>query len=161
MELVEFWSCLDKAGFFTLWRICQMGDSTSMVKHKDAATLHQIFKDYVEDETTIFIDWWPSYIGLLGVNGYKHYTVNHSEHFVETKPREMTRHEEEEAIRIIVNDFEEAGDDAMDDEEQQDEKVVDVHTQKVEMTLAWSQTRTGQSTHQSSPSEHWSGNVPI
>ena len=38
------------------------------------------------------------------------------------------------AIRIIVNDFGEAGDDAMDDEERPEEKVVDVHTQKVERT---------------------------
>ena len=29
----------------------------------------------------------------------------------------MTREEEREAIKIIVNDFEEAGDDAMDDDE--------------------------------------------
>ena len=46
----------------------------------------------------------------------------------------MTREEEREAIKIIVNDFEEAGDDAMDDDETIVEKLVDVNTQKIERT---------------------------
>ena len=51
-----------------------------MVRHKDAQTLQSIIKDYFADGTTVFTDGWPAYNGLNNVNGFKHYSVNHSEH---------------------------------------------------------------------------------
>ena len=103
-----------------------------MIRHKDADTLQGIIKEHVEKETTIFTDCWPSYNGLNGVNGYKHYNVNHSEHFVEQKPLQMSQAEERAAIQIVVNDFEDAGDDAFEDEGVVEQPMVSVNTQKIE-----------------------------
>ena len=60
-----------------------------MVRTKDAATLKQIIKDHVREKTTIFTDCWPSYNGLEKEKGFKHYSVNHSEHFVEVQQQQM------------------------------------------------------------------------
>ena len=105
-----------------------------MVRHKDSATLQSIIKDHVKEGTTIFTDCWPAYNGLNGVNGFKHYTVNHSENFVEKKPLQMSRDEEREAIRMVVTESEEAEDDAIDEEGIVEEILVFVHTQKIERT---------------------------
>ena len=103
-----------------------------MIRHKDAETLQAIIKEHVEDETTIFTDCWPSYNGLNGVNGYQHYNVNHSEHFVEQKHLQMSLAEERAAIQIVVNEFEDAGDDAFEDEGVVEQPMVSVNTQKIE-----------------------------
>ena len=48
------------------------------------------------------------------------------------KSLKMSPEEERWAIRIVVNEFDDAGDDAMDDDGVVDEKMVDVSTQKIE-----------------------------
>ena len=105
-----------------------------MVRYKDAETLQTIVKDHVKEDTIIFTDCWPSYNGLNGVNGEKHFNVNHSQNLVENKPLQMTREEDMEVIRIVVNEFEEAGDYAIDDDGIVEENEVNFHTQKVEMS---------------------------
>ena len=104
-----------------------------MVRHEDAQTLQSIIKDHVANGTTIFTDGWSSYNGLNKVNGFKHYSVNHSEHFVEMKTVIVTEQEEREAIEVAVREFEEGSDDAIDEGTVViEEKKERVHTQKVE-----------------------------
>ena len=104
-----------------------------MVRHKDAQTLQTIIKDHVADGTTIHTDGWPAYNGLNKVNGFKHYSVNHSEHFVEMKTLIVTEQEEREAIEVAAREFEEGNDDAIDEDTVViEEKKERVHTQKVE-----------------------------
>ena len=102
-----------------------------MIKHKDATTLQQLIKDHVEKESTIFTDCWPSYNGLDKVNEYKHYNVNHSQNFVETKPLQMTPEEEAQAIQNAVREFEICEDDPVDEDVVIEEPTTKVQTQKM------------------------------
>ena len=103
-----------------------------MVRNKDAVTLKQIIKDQVRDKTTIFTDCWPSYDGLEKMKGYKHYSVNHSEHFVEVQQHQIDHEEERVAIEAAVRNFIEAEDDAVDETRLVIDKQEIVHTQRIE-----------------------------
>ena len=86
-----------------------------MVRTKDATTLKRIIKDHVREKTTIFTDCWPSYNGLEKEKGFKHFSVNHSEHFVEVHQQQMDPEEEREAIETAVRHYIEADDEAVDE----------------------------------------------
>ena len=103
-----------------------------MVRSKDAATLKQIIKDHVRDKTTIFTDCWPSYNGLEMIKGYKHNSVNHSEHFVEVQQQQMDPEEERVAIETAVRNFIEAEDEAVDETRLVIDRQEIVHTQRIE-----------------------------
>ena len=52
------------------------------VEARNAETLLQVIKDYIESGTTIISDCWKAYQCLTS-EGYKHLTVNHSINFVD------------------------------------------------------------------------------
>jgi transposase-like protein len=52
------------------------------VENRSAETLVPIIQRYIRPGSIIHSDMWRSYAGLRDL-GYEHYTVNHSEHFVD------------------------------------------------------------------------------
>ncbi len=53
------------------------------VRRRNRATLWPIIFKYIAPGTHIISDGWKAYLGLDGINGYKHEHVNHSENFVD------------------------------------------------------------------------------
>ena len=112
-----------------------------MVKHRTRAVLQPIIRAHVHAGTTIFTDCWSAYNGLDVLEGFNHYRVNHSEHFVQRQPVQLTPAQQRRAIQVAVDEFEAAGDDAFEDEGDFEEEMIDVHTQKIER--AWREVKRG------------------
>ena len=112
-----------------------------MVKKKDSPTLKGLIQQHVREGTTVFSDSWPSYDGLDKINGYKHYKVNHKEHFVEVQEEKVTPEEERQMIQEAVHGFEVDDDNAFDSQERQPERLIVVHTQKIERV--WEEVKRG------------------
>ena len=65
----------------------QLDDGTNearffIVDKRDQKTLHQLICQEVEPYTTVYSDCWSGYNGLSAL-GFNHYTVNHSDHFID------------------------------------------------------------------------------
>lgn len=55
-----------------------------IIKRMDTRTLQPIIRLVVEAGSTIYTDKWRGF-GDLGLNGYKHYSINHSEEYVDKR----------------------------------------------------------------------------
>lgn len=55
------------------------------VDRRDKSTLHDCIKNFIEPGSTIMSDMWKGYEGIEKIEGFnfKHYTVNHTENFVD------------------------------------------------------------------------------
>ena len=112
-----------------------------MVKHKDGPTLKGLIQQHVRENTTIFTDGWPSYEGVDKINGYKHYKVNHKERFVDVQVEVMSPEEELQMMQEAVHGFEVEDDNAFDSEERRPERLIVMHTQKIERV--WQEVKPG------------------
>ena len=112
-----------------------------MVQHKDGPTLKGLIQQHVRERTTIFTDGWPAYEGLWKINQYKHYKVNHKEHFVDVQMEVMSPEEEQRMVQEAVHCFEVDDDNAFDSDERRPEHLIVVHTKKIERV--WEEVKRG------------------
>ena len=112
-----------------------------MVEKRDSPTLKGLIQQHVKEGTTVFSDSWPSYDGVDKINGYQHYKVNHKEHFVEVQPEKLPLEEEQRMMQEAVRGFEVDDDNAFDSEDRQPERLIVVHTQKIERV--WEEVKRG------------------
>jgi transposase len=51
------------------------------VENRNASTMHEIIKKYVEPDSIIYTDCWKAYIIPSNVFGFNYFTVNYSKEF--------------------------------------------------------------------------------
>ena len=88
-----------------------------MVEHRDGPTLKGLIQQHNREGTTIFTDGWPAYDGLGKINQFKHYKINHKEHFVDVQVEVMSPEDEQRIVEEAVRGFEVDDDNAFDSDE--------------------------------------------
>lgn len=63
-----------------------------MVKSRSRRTLLPLILKNVKRGSYIYSDSWRAYVNALNINGYKHYPVNHRDHFVDPQTGSHTQH---------------------------------------------------------------------
>ena len=111
-----------------------------MVKKRNRSTLEPIIVKHVANGATIFSDSWSAYQNLQHL-GFKHYQVNHKEHFIEVHDEIFTKGEFDRHVADEMRRIEEQADDGEDCEDLELGRMVEVHTQRIER--AWREVKRG------------------